>query len=228
MGKNNKPLLTVLVEEDKLQRFRDFAASHELPMGRVVNMLIDRLLAGDIEILNTSSTDSTHSVSTGIDRESIDKMIRESIEKYSIKHSTGVSIEDVEVLIKTSTQPIEESMSELEEYTQSQIASVREDLKAISGRSVTTESNDESRRASFAKTYPEWVGKEHRTHYDKLANNPELLGDVAEVYATTSGNAKIAAALVPLGFSKKDGTAYDSANISRIKYVLEGLETDTE
>ena len=43
MGKNKKPMLTVLVEEEKLQRFRDYALSEGLSMGAVINQLIDHL-----------------------------------------------------------------------------------------------------------------------------------------------------------------------------------------
>ena len=54
MGKNTKPMLTVLVEGDKLQQFRDYALSKEVSMGWVVNRLLDRVLSGELDVMGDS------------------------------------------------------------------------------------------------------------------------------------------------------------------------------
>ena len=49
MGKNTKPMLTVLVEGNKLQQLRDYAAARQVSMGSLVNRLLDRLLSGELD-----------------------------------------------------------------------------------------------------------------------------------------------------------------------------------
>ncbi len=160
MGKNTKPMLTVLVEENKLQQFRDYALSKEVSMGWVVNKLLDRVLSGELVVSEDSY--STRNVSTGLSRDEIEEMIRASLENNS---TSNLDITDVENLINTyisnlnildpsgvrelireSTPPIVKSqiepladlITELETYTQNQFKAVREELKRATGdRSVT-------------------------------------------------------------------------------------------
>jgi hypothetical protein len=54
------------------------------------------------------------------------------------------------------------------------------------------------------------------------------LGKVAEVIPQyPKDNLALAAALVDVGLAKEDGTAFDSASISRIRKVVEHLNTDS-
>ena len=50
MARNIKPMLTILIDEEKLQRLRNYAAGKQVSMGWVVNRLVDRVLSGEIEI----------------------------------------------------------------------------------------------------------------------------------------------------------------------------------
>jgi hypothetical protein len=63
------------------------------------------------------------------------------------KHTDGVlTRDDVANLVKAITDPINEAVSELEDYTRSQFAAVRDELKkAIGERSVTTEAVAQAR-----------------------------------------------------------------------------------
>ncbi len=80
MGKNTKPMLTVLVEEDKLQQLRDYALGKEVSMGWIVNRLIDRLLSGELDVMGDPS-------STEVAREPIDieSLVSTSIEKLGLE-----------------------------------------------------------------------------------------------------------------------------------------------
>jgi rhodanese-related sulfurtransferase len=80
MGKNTKPMLTVLVEEDKLQQLRDYALGKEVSMGWIVNRLIDRLLSGELDVMGDPS-------STEVTREPIDieSLVVASIEKMGLE-----------------------------------------------------------------------------------------------------------------------------------------------
>jgi hypothetical protein len=136
MGKNTKPMLTVLVEENKLQQLRDYALSKEVSMGHLVNKLIDRLLSGELDVLGDGL--SSASTYTAITREAIEALINDAIasmpigvtrdylEEYTrltIEKSLVIPIEvaDIEKLINTSIElaiePITTSIIELETYT---------------------------------------------------------------------------------------------------------------
>jgi hypothetical protein len=79
---------------------------------------------------------------------------------------------------------------------------------------------------TFRDNEPEWVTTDNRRFYTKLVNDSELLGKVAEVIPQyPKDNSALATALVEVGLAKGDGTAFDSASISRIKKVVEHLNT---
>ena len=161
MGKNTKPMLTVLVEGDKLQQFRDYALSKEVSMGWVVNRLLDRVLSGELDVMgDTVSTGTTREyTSTGLTREDVESMIKSSIDnqlasshrKYieeSIKSyidSLGISstsTNDIEELARASIdialEPIKESVSKLDADTQSQFEAVRDDIEKLTRASTPT------------------------------------------------------------------------------------------
>ncbi|WP_310482600.1 hypothetical protein [Chamaesiphon sp. VAR_48_metabat_403] len=147
MGKNTKPMLTVLVEGDKLQQFRDYALSKEVSMGWVVNRLLDRVLSGELDVMGDSPSIEkargyVEVFSTGLTREDVESMIKSSILNLNIPSIDSSAIEELaRVSIETALEPIKESVSELETYARSQLAAVRDEIKrAISDRSVTTES----------------------------------------------------------------------------------------
>jgi hypothetical protein len=162
MGKNTKPMLTVLVEGDKLQQFRDYALSNEVSMGWVVNRLLDRLLSGELDVMgDTPSTGIARgyveNVSTGLTREDIDKMVRFSIDNQLVgsnrdyieelikKYIDSLDIsstdtndieESARASIEVALEPIKESVSKLEADTQSRFEAVRDELIALSERVV--------------------------------------------------------------------------------------------
>ena len=107
MGKNTKPILTILIDEDKRDRLRTFAESKKLSMGKLINQLIDRAMDGDIDIhCDTSSTAQTYRptelASTGIDRKAVEELVEGIIEKTSV----GISKEIVEEWVKVSIEDI--------------------------------------------------------------------------------------------------------------------------
>jgi LPS O-antigen subunit length determinant protein (WzzB/FepE family) len=166
MGKNTKPMLTVLVEGDKLQQFRDYALSKEVSMGWVINRLLDRVLSGELDVMgDTVSTGTTREyTSTGLTREDVDSMIKSSIDNQLISSSrkyieeltksyidslgiSSTSTNDIEELTRASIEialePIKESVSKLEA-----------EVRAISDRTVvpTTDSLANPLQGKIAKS----------------------------------------------------------------------------
>ena len=72
---------------------------------------------------------------------------------------------------------------------------------------------------------PDWVNTDNRRFYTKLANDPVLVGKVAEAIAQyPKDNKALATSLVDTGLHKNDGTALDSVSMSRIKAVVGHLQ----
>jgi hypothetical protein len=164
MGKNTKPMLTVLVEGDKLQQFRDYALSKEVSMGWVVNRLLDRVLSGELDVMgDTVSTGKNReylgNVSTGLTRENVEKMIKSSIgnqlassdrghiEEFIKSYIDNLGIfstctndigEVTRAFIESSLEPIKASVSKLDADTQSQFEAVRDDIEKLTRASTPT------------------------------------------------------------------------------------------
>ena len=102
MGKNTKPMLTVLVESDKLQQLRDYAAAKQLSMGAIVNRLLDRLLSGELDGTIDSPSKSLENYTPGLTREAVEEMINSSRDS----DSSGVSREVLEQYVETAIKAI--------------------------------------------------------------------------------------------------------------------------
>lgn len=106
MGKNTKPILSVLVDEDKKEKFAELARRYKQSMGWILNDCIDRMLAADsmdvyrgsISIEETPRLSISNEVSRGLSVESIDEMVRVSIEKQIADLSGYLPIETVECM----------------------------------------------------------------------------------------------------------------------------------
>jgi hypothetical protein len=131
MGKNSKPILSVLVDEDKKEKFADLARKNKYSMGWLVNDAIDRMLAANSIDIYSDSTGNIENPPkfdpVGISRADIEEMIDNSIGNLDIEemvkssianlNTTSIGIDDVEEMIKTSIEvalePIEADVAEL-------------------------------------------------------------------------------------------------------------------
>jgi hypothetical protein len=244
MGKNSKPILSVLVDEDKKEKFADIARRHKYSMGWLVNNCIDRMIEADsIDIYRDLIGDMSNTPTlnnAGLSTNDIEEIVKSYIPAYL--NTSSIGINDVAELIRTSIEPISESVTELETYTQNQFIAVREELKkALSGgvasptenrvtpdtiaKPVQVEVNLPSAK-SKPEGEPDWVNSDNRRFYLRLIEDSELLSKVTEAIARNpKDNTALSKSLVELGFHRKDGTGYDSASISRIKNVVNRLNT---
>ena len=119
MGKNTKPMLTVLVESDKLQQLRDYAAAKQVSMGAIVNRLLDRLLSGELDGMINSSSKSLENHIPSLTREAVEEMINSSIDN----DSRGVSIGILEKYVKTAIERVPRGVTieSLEQYVETAI-----------------------------------------------------------------------------------------------------------
>ena len=103
MVKNTKPILSVLIEEEKRTKFAEIARRNSLSMGWLVNQAIDRMIEADSIDIYRGSIDAinpTLSPSTvGLSRSDVEELINSSIESIKV-----LSIEptDIEKMVKTA------------------------------------------------------------------------------------------------------------------------------
>ena len=188
MGKNTKPILTILIDEEKRDRLRTFAESKKLSMGKLINQLIDRAMDGDIDIhCDTSSTAQTYRptelASTGIDRKAVEELVEGIIEKTSV----GISKEIVEEWVKVSIEDISVGLDRdsieamIEESIARHVEALAARLDAIeSGISIPTLAPEPAQVVD--EILAEELTPEPPTQYsakelaDKLRITPQCLG----------------------------------------------------
>jgi hypothetical protein len=105
MGKNNKPILSVLVDADKKEQFADLARAHKQSMGWLLNDCIDRMLAANSIDIYSNSVGAMDNISK-LDRMEISALdIEEIIKTYTSNHlditSIGMPREDIESIVKS-------------------------------------------------------------------------------------------------------------------------------
>ena len=149
IGEGNKSL-SVIVAEDKLAKFKKFSQGINLSMGYLLNQAIDRYLANNsTEIFNTPTgipTTIGNNIPPATPKEdNIEELINTTIETYlsnkPLDYKYSIGINEVKDLIKTSIDTIEveasinakvtplaESVTELEDFTQKQLAAMREEI----------------------------------------------------------------------------------------------------
>ena len=94
-SKNSKPILSILIDEDKRSRFSDLARQNNLSMGWLVNQAIDKMLESssiNIYISSATLTEDIATTSAGY----IDELVKKAVEKHS------ASILDIEVMLTNS------------------------------------------------------------------------------------------------------------------------------
>jgi hypothetical protein len=138
MAKNSKPILSVLIDEDKRTKFADLARRHSLSMGYLVNKAVDRMLELDSIDIYGESTRSPQPPNIGtssIDITDVENLINTSIANLDLKSIIAAQLPptetppDIEQIVKEQVEPLADLITELEAYTRSQIDTIRTELK---------------------------------------------------------------------------------------------------
>jgi hypothetical protein len=146
--------------------------------------------------------------------------------------STVLNSEAIKNEIEIALEPIKTAVSKLDADTQSQFEAVRDELKAISERAVEIPVSSSStptiphKEKPQSDSLPEWVEAGQKRFYLILVDDSELLAKVTEsIDLHPTDNKVLAESLISVGLQKANGTALDSASISRIKKVVLNLNT---
>jgi hypothetical protein len=115
MGKNNKPILSVLVDEDKKERFADLARRNKQSMGWVLNACIDRMLAADsIDLCRGSIGDAATTpkpAKVGLSVADVEELIKAYVDGNL--QTSSIDISSVEEIVRASTEPIKTELLEI-------------------------------------------------------------------------------------------------------------------
>jgi hypothetical protein len=150
MGKNSKPILSVLVDEDKKDKFADIARRNKYSMGWLLNDCIDRMIEADsIDIYGepARSPQSPSTNTSSIDIGDVEKMVKTSIDNLGIEsmietyvssvNISSIGIGDVEKIVNTSVGTALDRLTEELSRLETEVTELK---GAIRDRSVTTES----------------------------------------------------------------------------------------
>lgn len=132
--KNSKPILSILIDEDKRSRFSELARQNNLSMGWLVNQAIDKMLeSGSINIYISSATLTDNVTTTSAAY--IDELVKKAVEKHS------ASILDIEVMltnsignVHTEIEALEKRLGLSEKLAANQAEEIEQLKKAISDR----------------------------------------------------------------------------------------------
>ena len=169
----------------------------------------------------------------------ISKRINDAIDNrvsplIELATSELVKTSTVEELVKVNIEPLADLLAELETYTQSQFAAVRDELKKSLDRTVTTEPiaidttatiedlpTTEPSPGSIPVNKQPTVDVERAI--DKLKNDPELKARIASGLAKGLKGAALGQWLADGGFLNNKGKNYDNSTLNRLKQAIEHL-----
>jgi hypothetical protein len=114
MGKNNKPILSVLVDEDKKEQFADLARRNKQSMGWVLNACIDRMLEADSIALCTGSIGDAviapKPAKVGLSVADVEELIKTYIDGNL--QTSSIDISSVEEIVRASIEPVKTELIE--------------------------------------------------------------------------------------------------------------------
>ncbi len=157
-----------------------------------------------LDIVNEYLT--SHLPSSGLSKDEVLDLIEQSVTNNHSPQSIGAR--DIEVAL----EPIKESVSELEAYTQSQFAAVRDELKKAIGNRKS-----EDYQKSVSQIIDEPIDEPKSTPTAQTPNS-EYLDRLGELVGTGMNTREIAQKLTDEGFTNREGGAISRKSIeSKLK-----------
>ncbi len=139
MGKNNKPILSVLVDEQKKEKFAELARRSKYSMAWLLNDCIDRMLVADSIHIYSGSIGASVGVEPSEPPIAISRVDIEDMVKAYISNSANISsigVNDVEDIARTYTEIVIQPINQSIEYLRSELAEVSEFARNLQGEIV--------------------------------------------------------------------------------------------
>jgi hypothetical protein len=204
LAKPSKSLSNGLTKDEVLDLIREYNTSHLPSNGLTKNEVLD--------LVQQSITSQVPS--NGLTKDEVIDLIEQSVTN---SHLLGKGLTKDEVIDLIQEYSISHSPSN--GLTEDEVL----ELIRKHGSSDLAERARPEREMKLGE--PDWVNSDNRRFYAKLVNDPVVVGKVAEAIAQyPKDNKALATSLVEMGLHKNDGTALDSASMSRIKAVVGHLQ----
>jgi hypothetical protein len=222
MAKNNKPILSVLVDEEKKERFSALAKENNYSMGWLLNQAIDKMLeSGTIHIYRDSIAPTPSNIAPSAD---IEELVRSYVEKAITPLSNEYVQKNSWDDLWADVADLRQTLTELKTDNDMSVASIKRLIReAISETSIATTGNP-SQKAKPATALGE-PNNEVVKVATRLEREPALKAAVIDGLTAGHTGEKLGQYLADNGFLNGNGGKYTGASNSRFRLAIEYLNS---
>jgi hypothetical protein len=211
MGDNKKPILSVLVDEEKKRLFADLARAHNYSMGWLLNQAIDKMLeAGTIYIYRDYITPIDGAISKPLPSSDIEEVVRRYVDKANESIIDDLLNLQAQVTELTSNRDNRDDL-------RTDVADLREQLAQLT---TTKKSQPTAIRTPSASMEP---SKDIQAKINLLEDDPKLFARVKTGIEKELSNAELGQWLDDGGFRNTKDETYKIDSVSRFKRAFEYL-----
>ncbi len=216
MGDNKKPILSVLVDEDKKRLFADLARAHNYSMGWLLNQAIDKMLeAGTIYIYRDSVAPIDGAVPKPLPSNDIEEVVRKYVDK------ANESIIDDLLNLQAQVSEITANRDNWDNM-RAEVADLREQLAKLTAIPTAKKPHSPAIRTTSASGE---VNSEVLKVANRLQREPDLKSAVIDGLAAGHTGEKLGQYLADKGFLNGNGGKYTGASNSRFRLAIEHLNS---
>jgi hypothetical protein len=216
MGDNKKPILSVLVDEDKKRLFADLARAHNYSMGWLLNQAIDKMLeAGTIYIYRDSIAPIDGVEPKPLPSTDIEEVVRRYVDK------ANESIIDDLLNLQAQVTELTANRGNWDDL-KADVADLREQLAQLS-TTMAKKPRSPAIRTPSTSTEP---SKDIQAKINLLEDDPKLLARVKSGIEKGLSNAELGQWLDAGGFRNTKDETYKIDSVSRFRRAFEYLDNN--
>jgi hypothetical protein len=216
MGDNKKPILSVLVDEEKKRLFADLARAHNYSMGWLLNQAIDKMLeAGTIHIYRDSVIPIDGAIPNPLPSSDIEEVVRRYVDKANESIIDNLLNLQAQVTELTANR---DNWNDL----RADVADLREQLRQLT-TTMAKKPQPIAKAASIGVTQP---NPETMKMVGKLQRNPELRAVAEKGLAEGLKGKALCNWLFEQGYGANENTnAFNSSVASVLNLAIEHLKS---
>jgi hypothetical protein len=211
MGDNKKPILSVLVDEEKKRLFADLARAHNYSMGWLLNQAIDKMLeAGTIHIYRDSVAPIDGVVPKPLPSSDIEEVVRRYVDK------ANESIIDDLLNLQAQVSELTTNRDNCDDL-RADVADLREQLAKLT---TIPMAKKPTIKTALTTTEP---SKDIQAKINLLEDDPQLFARLKSGIEKELSNAELGQWLDDGGFRNTKDETYKIDSVSRFRRALEYL-----
>jgi hypothetical protein len=211
MGDNKKPILSVLVDEEKKRLFADLARAHNYSMGWLLNQAIDKMLeAGTIYVYRDSITPIDGAIPKPLPSSDIEEVVRRYVDK------ANESIIDDLLNLQAQVSELTTNRDNWDDL-RADVADLREQLAKLT---TIPMAKKPTIKTALTTTEP---SKDIQAKINLLEDDPKLFARVKTGIEKGLSNADLGQWLDDGGFRNTKDETYKIDSVSRFRRAFEYL-----